>query len=98
MAKHLSPPLSRQSVGSSRKYQQRLRWQRLPPTVPMLRICGPPIMAAAVGGAGKCSSKGEILRISARVVSAAINNETGFPDNVSHELPFRPQRAERLTT
>src|SRR6478672_9350366 len=55
MAKHLSPPLSRQRVCSSRKYQQRLRWHRLPPSVPMLRICGPPMSPAAVVSAGKSS-------------------------------------------
>ena len=31
-----------------RKYQQRGRWQRLPPTVPMLRICGLVASSAAL--------------------------------------------------
>src|SRR5437879_6431640 len=37
-AKHSEPPFLRQTASSRRKYQQRGRWQRLPPTVPRLRI------------------------------------------------------------
>src|SRR5258707_12385466 len=37
-AKHSEPPFFRHTASSRRKYQQRGRWQRLPPTVPRLRI------------------------------------------------------------
>src|SRR5438105_1431787 len=37
-AKHSEPPFFRQTASSRRKYQHRGRWQRLPPTVPRLRI------------------------------------------------------------
>ncbi len=46
-AKHREPPFFRQSNSSLRKYQQRGRWFRLPPTVPAFRICGVPTSSAA---------------------------------------------------
>src|SRR5262249_55873244 len=72
MAKHLSPPLSRHSTFSSRKYQQRLAWQRLPPSVPMLRICGPAIAPAAITRAGAVVLKLASAAIAASFVPAPI--------------------------
>ena len=51
-AKQREPPFFRQLNSSLRKYQQRGRCIRLPPTVPMLRICGVPTSSAAVASAG----------------------------------------------
>ena len=51
-AKQREPPFFRQLNSSLRKYQQRGRCMMLPPTVPMLRICGVPTPSAAVTSAG----------------------------------------------
>ena len=51
-AKQRGPPFLRQGNSSLRKYQQRGRCMRLPPTVPTLRICGVPTSPAACGQRG----------------------------------------------
>ena len=51
-AKQREPPFFRQLNSSLREYQQRGRCMMLPPTVPMLRICGVPTPSAAVVSAG----------------------------------------------
>ena len=51
-AKQRPPPFFRQWNSSLRKYQHRGRCIRLPPTVPMLRICGVPTLPAASVSAG----------------------------------------------
>ena len=66
-AKQREPPFLRQLNSSLRKYQQRGRCTMLPPTVPMLRICGVPTPSAAVTSAGysfraaACSARSTIF-------------------------------------
>src|SRR6267378_3138610 len=52
-AKHSEPPFFKQTASSKRKYQQRGRWQRLPPTVPRFLICGVAMECAASASPGK---------------------------------------------
>ena len=52
-ARHSTPPFLRHWNSAERKYQQRGRWQRLPPSVAALRICGVAAPRQASASAGK---------------------------------------------
>src|ERR1044072_2143555 len=71
-AYHSEPPFFKQLTSSSRKYQQRGRWQRFPPTVPRFRICGVAIECAASTSPGKLLRPPACSSSSLNVTSAPI--------------------------
>src|ERR1043165_956700 len=93
MAEHVCPPLRRHGEYSSRKYQQRLRWHKLPPSVAMLRTCGPAISPAAIASAGNRRRRPAWAAIAAGVTPAPM--ETELAPTV---IVLSPAIALRLTT
>src|SRR3954465_12256159 len=77
-AGHSSPPLSQQSMRELRKYQQRGRCRRLPPSVARLRICSVAASEAAWASAAYLSRTRACSSISASVVSAPISSPSAF--------------------
>jgi len=75
-----------------RKYQQRGRWQRFPPIVPMLRSAGLPTDSQAMASAGNRSRARASLAIAAMLVAAPIRREPSAP-HVIASLPGRPRRS-----
>ena len=92
-AKHVSPPL-RAQWNSPRKYQQRGRWQRLPPSVPWLRSCGLAAAAAPSASARYASRISGLPAISESVVRAPRRT----PPSAVAAMPRSSLRPCRLTT
>src|SRR5437764_364036 len=93
-AKQVSPPFLRQLKFSRRKYQQRGRWQRFPPIVARLRICGVAIECAASARPGNLALMSACSSICTIVVSAPILKPP-FP---SGSMRSSPWMVLRLTT
>src|SRR6266705_6533051 len=92
--KHSEPPFFKQTASSKRKYQQRGRWQRLPPTVPRLRICGVPTECAASARPGKFCRTIAFSSSCVRVTRAPILK----PVFALPSIRSRPRTVFRLTT